>query len=109
VADTDPAVLRAAWDEFPLVGAEAVLQFRTTVIGLSAGQSTTNTAHLAWTSLPGSVITAQSIHNSLSTERYYDPPSYVNIYGNSSTASIQAPAPTPVPTPVPTPTFPATK
>jgi len=79
------------------------------VTGLSAGQSTSNTALLAWTSLPGDVSVAQSIHNTLSTERFYDPPSLVNIYGDSDSISIRRPAPAPDPTPRPTPTFPATK
>ena len=112
VDDTDPTVMRAAWVDFPLGGAETVLEFQVQVTGLSAGQSTRNTALLAWSSLPGDVTAAQSIHNVLSTERDYDPPSLINIYGDSDAVTIRRPAPAaPAPTvaPAPTPTFPATK
>jgi LPXTG-site transpeptidase (sortase) family protein len=47
-----------------------------------------NTANVAWSSLPGPVTTPQSIHNVNSVERDYDPGSPVNIYDALSTASI---------------------
>ena len=109
VDDSDATTLRASWTEFPLGWADTVLEFQTSVSGLSAGQSTTNTALLAWTSLPGDVSTPQSTHNTLSTERDYDPPSPLNIYGDSDSVTIGRPAPTPTPTLVPTPTLPASK
>ena len=115
VDDSDPTVMRASWVEFPLGGSETVLEFQARVTGLSPGESTTNTAALSWTSLPGSVIAAQSVHNPLSTERFYDPPSDVNLYGDADSISIQAPIPTSPPSPIPTltpapaPTDPATK
>ena len=109
VDDTDPFALSASWVEFPLGGTETVLQFQAQVTGLSQGQSTSNTAFLAWSSLPGDVSAAQSVHNTLSTERDYDPPSLIDIYGADDSLSIRRPAPEPDPTPAPTPTLPASK
>ena len=109
VDDTDPTVLTATWVDFPLGGTETVLQFQVQVTGLSAGQSTNNTALLAWSSLPGDVSAPQSVHNILSTERDYDPPSLVNIYGDADGVTIRRPAPEPEPTPAPTPTLPSSK
>jgi len=98
VDDSDPLILRAAWVEFPLGGAETVLQFQAQVTGLNAGQSTSNTALLAWSSLPGNITAPQSIYNALSIERDYDPPSLINIYGDSDSVTIGRPLPTPQPT-----------
>ena len=115
VDDTDPANLRATWVDFPQTGTETVLEFQVRVTGLSAGQSTSNEAFLAWTSLPGDVSAPQSTFNTLSTERFYDPPSLVNIYGDSDTLTVRRPAPPSDPPggsdpgPSPTPTFPASK
>ncbi|MDO9547235.1 MAG: hypothetical protein Q7J07_10880 [Pelolinea sp.] len=109
VDDIDPTILSAAWVEFPLGGAATLLQFQARITGLSASQSTTNTAFLSWTSLPDSVIVPQSASNILSTERFYDPPSDVNIYGANGSIVIRVPAPAAVPTIAPTPTLPATK
>jgi len=115
VDDSDPANLRATWVDFPQAGTETVLEFQVRVTGLSAGQSTSNEAFLAWTSLPGDVSGAQSAFNTLSTERFYDPPSLVNIYGDSDTLTVRRPAPpsdppgSTDPGPLPTPTFPASK
>ena len=112
--DSDPTSLLITWDEFPLDGEKAVIKFKARV-NLSTGHSTTNRANLAWSSLPGDITIAQSIHNALSTERFYDPPSDVNIYGDSDAVKLSNPAPTPIPTLTPqptrrpTPTFPATK
>jgi len=113
--DTGAPSLSAEWDVIALGSADAVLQFEAVVTGLLAGQSTQNTANLSWTSLPNSVTSPQSAYNTLSTERFYDPPSDVNLYGDSDSVIISAPSPTAVPTiaptatPRPTPTFPATK
>lgn len=106
--DSDPSSLLITWDEFSLNGDTAVIEFETRV-NLDSGDSTTNSAYLAWTSLPGDYLSAQSIHNTLSTERYYDPPSDVNIYGTNDAITLDNPRPTPLPTVRPTPTFPATK
>ncbi len=58
----------------------------------SDDQEITNEASLVWTSLPGDFSTPQSTHNSLSTERFYDPLSNINIYGVGDGATIRIPA-----------------
>lgn len=55
-------------------------------------QSINNDASLAWTSLPTDLSNPQSPHNSLSTERFYDPLSDVNIYGVGDEANIRIPS-----------------
>ncbi len=93
--DTALPLLRVRWDEFPLLTGgnrtEAVVQFRARVGNLSAGSSITNTAALEWSSLPGNVSAAQSSYNSLSTERFYDPGSNINIYGVQASAVLTIP------------------
>ena len=42
--------------------------------------SASNSALLSWSSLPGDVSSPQPTYNALSTERFYDPGSAVNIY-----------------------------
>ena len=58
-------------------------------------QTITNVASLSWTSLPDGVSglppIVQSIHNPLSTERYYDPGSNVNIFAVEDGAVIVIP------------------
>ena len=57
-------------------------------------QTITNVASLSWTSLLGDFSAPQSgapPRNPLSTERYYDPNSNVNIYGVSDGATIVVP------------------
>ena len=77
--DSNPQKLRIAWDNFPL-GQTSNVEFKA-VLDRRAQESVENTAYLAWTSLPGDVTAAQSVFNPLSTERFYDPPSTVDIYG----------------------------
>ena len=94
---------------------ESVIQFQAQVTGLAPGQSTRNAVALAWSSLPGDETLPRSVYNTLSTERFFDPPSDVDVYGTGDDLLISRPAPTaaPTPTPVPTlkpkPTLPATK
>ena len=84
----DPAThtIRVTWDTFPL-GQTATITFQATM-GTSPGEHHTNTALLAWTSLPGDVTTPQSAYNTLSTERYYDPASEVDAYGVRAGAEV---------------------
>jgi len=93
--DTAAPTLRVAWSTFPLLTGgsrnEAVVQFQATLGNLSPGQEVKNTASLAWSSLPGSVSAPQSPYNTLSTERYYDPLSAVNIYGINASVTITMP------------------
>jgi LPXTG-site transpeptidase (sortase) family protein len=54
-------------------------------------QTISNNASLSWTSLPGDISGPQSGFNTLSTERFYDPLSNVNIYIASDSAVIVIP------------------
>ncbi len=109
--DSDPTSLAISWDEFPLDGEEALIQFKARVSGLSVGSSTSNNTYLTWTSLPDDVGSAQSIYNTLSIERTNDQLSDVDLVRalSSSSTTLRYPAPTAVPTVRPTPTLPATK
>ncbi len=61
--------LAATWDTFA-VGNTSTFQVLATIdTGLASGTVLTNTANADYTSLPGSVTTAQSPYNTLSTER----------------------------------------
>ncbi|RJP53207.1 MAG: sortase [Anaerolineaceae bacterium] len=96
VADDSAApTLTTSWPTFPLLtGAartEAVVEFQAKLGNLLPGQKVTNTASLAWTSLPGNVTIPQSPYNGLSTERFYDPLSNVNIYGTQTSVVIIVP------------------
>jgi len=94
VIDYSGTTLTFVWNVFPL-GETAVLSFQATFVGPAP---VTNTADLAWTSLPidpglGGEPVQQSDYNDYSTERWYDPPaaSGVNNYGVSSSATITIP------------------
>lgn len=94
VIDYSGTTLTFVWNVFPL-GETSVLSFQATFVGPAP---VTNTADLAWTSLPidpglGGEPVQQSDYNDYSTERWYDPPasSGVNNYGVSSSATITIP------------------
>jgi LPXTG-site transpeptidase (sortase) family protein len=89
--DTGNPILRATWDVFPL-GAFSEIAFEVRLGAISPGERVTNAARLAWSSLPGDVSAPQSPYNSLSTERYYDPGSDVNIYFAIAELTVTAPA-----------------
>ncbi|NWG06499.1 MAG: sortase [Chloroflexi bacterium] len=55
------------------------------------GQTIENTASLEWSSLPGDVSAPQSVFNTASTERRYDPPSPADVYITTSTATLTIP------------------
>ncbi|MBC8331917.1 MAG: sortase [Anaerolineae bacterium] len=86
INDNDPTNLRVTWNNFPL-GQTAFVEFQA-FLGPRVREGIENTAYLAWTSLPGDVTAAQSPFNPLSTERFYDPPSSIDIYGVSSSLMI---------------------
>ncbi|MCX8025885.1 MAG: sortase, partial [Thermanaerothrix sp.] len=65
--------------------------FKATLGNLDPDQKLTNTAWLAWSSLPGDVTRPQSSYNATSTERFYDPDSRVNTYGVSAQTIISTP------------------
>ena len=90
----DPATrtLTIAYDDWdPTLNQDSVITFEATVNFYSSG-NIVNQANVEWTSLPGDFETVQqSPFNSLSNERYYDPLDDVDVYGASSSVSIQPP------------------
>ena len=87
--------ITAVWNSssgFDLGGGNAVIVFDATVGNLPAGSDLTNTATLEWSSAAGDLSSPQSAHNTGSTERFYDPPDPVNIYGEESSATIRTPS-----------------
>lgn len=94
ILEVAPGILNFQWDVFPVLpaGTIAEVSFQAVLLNsLNPGDTVVNTANLEWTSLPGDVSAPQSDFNTLSTERYYDPPSSVNIYGVSASASVTIP------------------
>jgi LPXTG-site transpeptidase (sortase) family protein len=93
--DTGAPTLRVRWANFPLLTGssrtQAVVRFQAVLGNLAPGQRVRNTASLEWTSLPGDVSAPQSLYNTLSTERYYDPGSNVNVYGVLASLDITVP------------------
>ncbi|PWH18671.1 MAG: hypothetical protein DDG60_00110 [Anaerolineae bacterium] len=87
--------LTFVWDVFPL-GQTATITFQAIFVGPSPA---TNTANVAWTSLPidpqpnGQPVSL-SDYNDFANERWYDPADAagINNYGASSTITINAPA-----------------
>lgn len=81
----------ATWDTFAL-GSTSTFQMIATVNGgLASGAVLTNTATTTYTSLPGTVTTAQSSYNTLSTERTgnpADPGGAENDYAASGSAGV---------------------
>ena len=86
---TEGPVLMAEWPIFSL-GETATLQYQV-VVGFVPPRGIDNLWNLEWTSLPGLVDTPQSAFNTLSTERYFDPPSGINIYGLAFTILLVPP------------------
>jgi LPXTG-site transpeptidase (sortase) family protein len=95
VDDSDPNALQVTWDQFPL-GETARVEYQAELGRITSGGSVENTANLEWTSLPGDFVNPpnapQSEYNLLSTERWYDPASTVDIYGISASWSISHPS-----------------
>jgi LPXTG-site transpeptidase (sortase) family protein len=93
--DTGAPTLRVPGTNFPLLTGsnrtQAVVRFQAVLGNLAPGQRVRNTASLEWTSLPGDVSAPQSPYNTLSTERYYDPGSNVNVYGVLASLDITVP------------------
>jgi LPXTG-site transpeptidase (sortase) family protein len=94
--DTGAPTLVVRWAVFDNTAGNSVIEFDVTLDNnfrrRHYNQTITNDASLTWTSLPGDFSSAQSSHNPLSTERYYDPLSNVNIYGVSDGAVVRIPA-----------------
>lgn len=93
--ETAAPILTVTWPAFPLLtGAnrtEAVVEFQAVLGNLNRGQKVSNTANVSWTSLPGDVSVPQSAYNPLSTERFFDPLSAVNVYGVDASVTITVP------------------
>ena len=93
--DSAAPTLRVTWPDFPLLSGgqrtRAVVEFQATLGNLRPGQKVENEAALAWTSLPGDYTTPQSPYNALSTERFFDPPSNINVYGVFASVEIRLP------------------
>ncbi len=84
--------LQIVWDEFLENGVNSVIEFDVILGVIPPGGSASNTGFVEWTSFPGDRTAPQSPWNIYSTERWYDPPDPVNIYGGiSSTSIIQFP------------------
>ncbi len=84
--DTGSRTISALWNTFTLGGGDGRVTFRVTVVSLpSSGVS--NTANVAWTSLPGDVSAPQN-NNVFSKERDYDPISRIDVYGASDTLRL---------------------
>jgi LPXTG-site transpeptidase (sortase) family protein len=88
--ESDPKNLAAIWDSYDRGAGETILRYRVTVKSLKPS-GIKNTAVLTWSSLPNNFLTAQTANNPLSTERYYDPNSTINIYGASSSFTLNEP------------------
>jgi LPXTG-site transpeptidase (sortase) family protein len=82
--------ITAQWSNFTLGGGNGQITFRVTITSLPEA-GITNTANVAWTSLPGDVRTPQTA-NIFSKERDYDPASQVDIYGTSDSLVLGASA-----------------
>ncbi len=86
--DDATRTITAVWDVLPL-GSQVTLRFQATVTDIPT--RTTNVATVAWTSLPCDDCQdpyALSAFNPLATERFYDPPSDVDIYGDTAEVEI---------------------
>ncbi len=88
--DTPTRTVTATWSTFTLSGGNGVIQFHVIPNSLPAGSGAiTNVAKTAWSSLPGDISKPQSFTpNTLSTERFYDPLSNINVYGASASLTL---------------------
>ena len=96
IDDSGDPTLIITWDEFLNDGTDSVFEIDAMLDPdfrrRNVDQTLTNEASLAWTSLPDDYSTPQSIYNPLSTERFYDPLSDVNIYNVEAEAAIRIPS-----------------
>jgi LPXTG-site transpeptidase (sortase) family protein len=90
IDDSTAPDLVIRWNSFP-AGARSVIRFQARLGNLRPGAAVINRAFLEWSSLPDDLSDPQSDFNSYSTERYYDPPSAVNVYGVESSVMIRVP------------------
>lgn len=78
---------------FTRTGGNAIIEFEARIDDPPPSSSITNTAFLEWSTLPGDFTApfATSGYNPLATERFYDPPDPVNVYGARARAIIRTP------------------
>lgn len=91
--DLGAPTLVITWSVFDNSGVNSVIAFDVVIDGsMRHGRPVTNNATLSWTSLAEDYTSPQSTHNDLSTERFYDPLSNVNVYGVRDSEEIRLPA-----------------
>jgi len=88
--------LTATWSRFTIAGGPVTITFKIKVT-LPGGISASNTTNVQWSSLPEDIIIPQTPNNPLSTERFYDPASPVDVYGASAEARVTAKSSTDTP------------
>jgi len=91
--DSAAPTLIASWDAFPL-GSTSEIEYQATLGNLGPGERVGNDAALEWTSLPDDNVSdpfSLSDYNALSTERFYDPGSAVDIYQVTASATVSTP------------------
>ena len=71
--DSGTATFSAAWDSLPQGSSSTIRIVATLDLSVTPNQQIENKAYIQWTSLPGTVTTAQSGYNALSTERTGEP------------------------------------
>lgn len=96
IDDSAAPVLEVIWDDFPLC-CFSQTTYQATLGSLPPGTSLSNDAFLVWSSLPGDISAPQSVFNTLSTERFFDPGDPVDIYGVGTSASVTVGAATGLP------------
>jgi LPXTG-site transpeptidase (sortase) family protein len=88
--DNVTRTITATWSTFAVGGGVGVILFHVIPNSLPAGNGAiTNTGLVAWSSLPGNFNAPQSFTpNVLSTERFYDPLSQINVYGANAALTL---------------------
>ncbi|MBL6980715.1 MAG: sortase [Anaerolineales bacterium] len=84
--DSDPKNLKVTWNSFPQTD-YAIVEFQAQ-LSKRADTAVDNIGYLEWTSLSGDVSSPQSEFNDLSTERWYDPPAGLELYGTWSSMEL---------------------
>jgi len=90
--DVSTRTILAEWSVITLNGGNGMVRF--TVIGnssLPASNIVTNIGVAEWSSMPGDRTSPSSFSdpaNQFATERYYDPPDGINLYGDSDSLTL---------------------
>ncbi len=86
--ETNAPNLQITWATFLNNGVSGVVEFDVIMGVIPPGSSASNTGYVEWSSFPGDRTTPQSPWNVYSTERWYDPPDPVDIYGGVSSSAV---------------------